>query len=376
MFKHRLYEIDILRGLTFLAIVMQHTLASFIYSPALTTGSALVSAFLLVLIRYAVPMFIFITGLVLFYNHSDEEFNYWKFVTKRFTQIFIPYAVWTAIYYFWPSGRVAGNIGSILADIGRLIINGDACYHLWFMVAIMQFYLLFPLFRWFLLKFRNSPVTTLSLCFVLYIALMWFNTYQAPLLYEQVQSPLLKSLLNYRDRIFISWFFYFVLGGYAGLYAGKLRTTLSSLQRINLYIFLLSFTLVLWTVVKTGRISPAGIYTMNFLFTLPLTPAMVVYLTSSLITIYYLSLTLFMKNQVVTTILKTFGRYSYGCYFVHAMVLYYTNTIITAYLPSTNTVLQLGLVFTVCSIISLMLCFLMSRLKIPIGNLLVGRISS
>jgi len=376
MFKHRLYEIDILRGLTFLAIVMQHTLASFIYSPALTIGPALVSAFLLVLIRYAVPMFIFITGLVLFYNHSDKEFNYWEFIHKRFTQIFIPYAVWTVIYYFWPSGRVGSSLSTILSDIGGMIIRGDACYHLWFMVAIMQFYLLFPFFRWFVLKFKNRSISTLSFCFVLYIALMWFNTYQAPLLYEQVQSPLLKTLLEYRDRIFISWFFYFVLGGYAGLYAGKLRIILRALQKNNIYIFLLSFMLVLIAVVKTGKINSAGIYIMNFLFTLPLTPVMVVYLTSSLTTIYYLSLTHFMKNRLITRILTTFGRYSYGCYFVHAMVLYYTNTFITAYLPMANILLQLGLVFTVCSLVSLILCFLMSQLKIPIGNLLVGRISS
>jgi len=354
---------------------MQHTLAGIIFSPALTMGPALVSAFLLVLIRYAVPMFIFITGMVLFYNHSDKDFDYREFIKKRFTQIFIPYVVWTVIYYL-PNMRMETSIGSILSDIGRLIISGTACYHLWFMVAIMQFYLLFPLFRWFILKFKNSAAATLSLCLLLYIALMWVNTYQAPWLYEHVQSPLLKTLLAYGDRIFISWFFYFVLGGYAGLYAHKLLIILKSLQRFNIYIFLLSFTLVLWTVVKTGRIGPAGSYIMNFEFTQPLTPVMVVYLTSFLITIYYLSLTYFSKNQVVTRILKTFGRYSYGCYFVHAMVLSYTNIVVRAYLPNINTILQLGLVFTFCSLISLLLCFLMSRIKIPISNLLVGRISS
>lgn len=376
MFKHRLYEVDILRGLTFLAIVMQHTLACFIYKPELAGAPALVSAFLLVLIRYAVPMFIFITGLVLFYNHSDKEFSYPNFIKKRFTQIFIPYAVWTVIYYFWPGGRSAGNWADIISGIGRLIVNGDACYHLWFMVAIIQFYLLFPLFRWLLLKLRNKAGWTLGICLGLYIGLMWFNSYQAPQLYDQVHSPLLKTVLAYRDRLFISWFFYFILGGYFGLYARKLRIILAAVQKSNVYVFLFSFILVLYIVANTGHVNSAGIYTMNFLFTLPLTPMMVVYLTSSIITIYYLSLTRFLKNRPLTWILKTFGRYSYGCYFVHAMVLYYTNTYVTGYLPRAGTLLQLGLVFTLCSLLSLGLCFLMSRLKIPLGNLLVGKISS
>jgi Uncharacterized protein conserved in bacteria len=376
MLKDRLFEVDILRGLTFLAIVMQHTLACFIYNPQLAFGPALVSAFLLVTIRYAVPMFIFITGLVLFYNHSNEGFSYPEFIKKRFVQIFIPYAVWTVIYYFWPGGRASGDAAKMLADIAKLIINGDACYHLWFMVAIMQFYLLFPFFRWLVLKLKDQAAWTLIICVLLYIALMWFNTYQAPVLYEQVHSPWLKALLEYRDRLFITWFFYFILGGYAGLYAGKLKPILASMQKVNVYISLLSFILVLGVVAKTGRIDPAGHYTMNYLFTLPLTPAMVIYLVSSLITIYYLSLTFFMSNPFLSRTLKTYGRYSYGCYFVHAMVLYYSNNFITAWFSSFNPVLQLSLVFIVCALVSLAACFLMSRLRIPLGNMLVGKISS
>jgi peptidoglycan/LPS O-acetylase OafA/YrhL len=134
--------------------------------------------------------------------------------------------------------------------------------------------------------------------------------------------------------------------------------------------------LIFYAVISTGRITPSGAYQMNYLFTLPLTPAMVVFLTSSLITMYYWSLTHFKRNYLVTRMLRTFGRYSYGCYFVHALVLYYTNAFILAYLPDFNAILLLGLAFSVCSAVSLLLCFLMSRIRIPIGNLLVGKISS
>jgi peptidoglycan/LPS O-acetylase OafA/YrhL len=355
---------------------MQHTLAIFLYRPDLTGGPALVSAFLLILVRYAVPMFIFITGLVLFYNHGPGEFKYREFISKRFTQIFIPYAAWTAIYYFWSGTRSGSGLSHTLTDLVRLTVSGDACYHLWFMVAIIQFYLLFPFFRWFILKFKDRAIPTLSLCLLAYIALMWFNTYSAPQLYEQTQLPLLKTLLAYRDRIFISWFFYFLLGGYAGLYVRKLRIILTAVQKINVWIYLLSFGLVLLAVVKTGQIGPSGTYMMNYLFTLPLTPTMVIFLTSSLLTIYFLSLTNFMKNRVLTRVLNTFGRYSYGCYFVHALVLYYTNAFIQAYLPGVGIMLQLGLAFITCSMISLGLCFLISRIRVPVGNILVGKISS
>lgn len=188
MHKHRLYEVDILRGMTFLAIVVQHVLAVFLYSPRLTTADALFSAIILVFIRYAVPMFILITGLVLFYNHGEGNFHYGTFLRKRFTQIFIPYAIWTMIYYLW-SGMVPGSTSGFLIDWGRLILSGEACYHLWFMVAIMQFHLLFPFFRWLLLRFKKTPGPVLTLALLAYVGLMWFNTDGAPALMPRPPIP-------------------------------------------------------------------------------------------------------------------------------------------------------------------------------------------
>lgn len=373
MHKHRLYEVDILRGMTFLAIVVQHVLAVFLYSPRLTTADALVSAIVLVFIRYAVPMFILITGLVLFYNHGEGDFHYGTFLRKRFTQIFIPYAIWTLIYYLW-SGIFPGSASGLLADWGRLILSGEACYHLWFMVAIMQFYLLFPFFRWLLLRFKKNPGLVLTVGFLAYVGLMWFNTDGAPALYAQTANPWLKTLLAYRDRLFISWFFYFILGGYAGIHARKLRIVLRYMQKRNIFIYLLSFLLVVGAVIGTGKISSTGAYQYNFLFTLPLTPLMVVYLTSSLLTIYYWALKYFRKDHLFTRLMKTFGRYSYGCYFVHAMLLSYCTALLNTYWPGITPLAFLAAAFAACSASSLAACYLMSLIQIPAGNLLVGRI--
>jgi len=373
MHKHRLYEVDILRGMTFLAIVIQHVLAVFLYSPRLTTADALVSAIILVFIRYAVPMFILITGLVLFYNHGEGAFHYSTFLRKRFTQIFIPYAIWTLIYYLW-SGMARGSASDFLSDWGRLILSGEACYHLWFMVAIMQFYLLFPLFRWLLLRYKKNPGPVLTIGLLAYIGLMWFNTDWAPALYAQTASPWLKTLLAYRDRLFISWFFYFILGGYAGIHARKLRIILRYMQKHNIYIYLLTFLLVVGAVISTGKTSSTGAYQYNFLFTLPLTPLMVVYLTSSLLTIYFWALKYFQKDHILTRLMKTFGRYSYGCYFVHAMLLSYSTALLNTYWPGINPLVYLVAAFSVCSASSLAACYLMSLVQIPVGNLIVGRI--
>lgn len=376
MQKERLDEIDILRGLTFLAIAMQHSLAGFIYSPNLSQLSAYVSAFILILIRYAVPMFITITGLVLLYNHSQGVLDYPRFISKRLSQAFVPYFVWTLIYYFWASGRdfLAQPVAS-LATIGRLTISGEACYHLWFMVAIIQFYLVFPFFRWLIIKNKNQPVFTLTVSFIAYIGLMWLWGQPLPQ-FANLQTPWLVTLWNYRDRIFLSWFFYFLLGGFAGIFVGNLRQITKDTQKTNVFVYLIAFAFVFYQVVVTGRVSASGIYQLNFTYTLPLTPVMAIFITSALLTVLYRAQTAFLRYQPLRGTLKIFGRYSYGCYFIHAMALYYINILAARYLSGTPVLLKLALIFAACSLLSLGAVYAIDRLNLPGRKYLIGKIAA
>jgi surface polysaccharide O-acyltransferase-like enzyme len=375
--KRRIDEIDILRGMTFLAIVMQHTLACFMYSPGISRDSALASALILTLVRYAVPMFIFITGLVLYYNHGDNQLNYGHFIKQRFTQIFIPYFVWTAIYYIWvsvSSGSPASSPYVIIANLVKLVIFGEGYYHLWFMVAILQFYLLFPIIKYMISNTKTRPIITLSIVGLLQIVLLWFYWYQVPVLFDSIRSPWLKTLLAYRDRIFISWFFYFILGSFAALYIDRLRELFSKIRIVNIIIFLLSLTYIFSQLMKTGSFDTSGAYILNNQFTGPLNYMMVLYISSSFVIIYDLSQTLFTKYKIIRKVLKTFGRYSFGCYFVHAMILTYINVWAKVYLHWMGSISLIVMSFLGCSALSLLACFLMSKLRPPWANLLVGRI--
>ncbi len=374
MQKHRLDEIDILRGLTFLAIALQHSLAGFIYAPDLDSVSAWISAFLLILIRYAVPMFITITGLVLLYNHSQGEFDYRQFIQKRLAQAFMPYFVWTIIYFVWSGGpAILANPSAALAAIARLTLSGEACYHLWFMVAIIQFYLLFPFFRWLILKNKNQPVFFLTASFFVYIGLMWLWRQPLPQMIN-LQNTWPITLWNYRDRLFLSWFFYFLLGGMAGLYVGRLRQITKDIQKTNAFVYLMTFIFVFYQVVTTGQIGSSGIYRFNFNYTLPLTPVMAFFITSALLTVLYRAQTAFLRYHPLRRILNLYGRYSYGCYFIHAMVLYYINIIASQYLQEIPILIQLAVTFAACSLVSLAVVHTIDYLKIPGRSYLIGKI--
>lgn len=377
MLKRKISEIDLLRGISFLAIVLQHALASFIYLPATSQTNALISAFLLLLIRFAVPMFVFITGLVLFYNHGDEELNYWQMVQRRFSMVFIPYFVWTLFYFVWGSlisGTSASSEPAILAGIARLTLCGEGYYHLWFIVMILQFYLVFPFFRCFVVKRRNWTLATLGTGMLLYFAYLWGYHHLVPVWYDKVSWPLLKSLLDYRDRIFLSWFFYFMMGGFAGLYAKNLRRLLRRIQKFNWFVNITAFAIIFQQMVETLAITPAGTYTINYQLTLPLSCAMMIYLISSVLTFYYLSQTWLRKNLLLRRMLRSFGQCSFGCYFAHPFVLHYTDAFTRAVLGGANTIVQVMFSFITCSALTLFLCYGLSKLRTPVGDLFVGRV--
>jgi membrane-bound acyltransferase YfiQ involved in biofilm formation len=82
-----------------------------------------------------------------------------------------------------------------------------------------------------------------------------------------------------------------------------------------------------------------------------------------------------MKTRIIREVLNTFGRYSFGCYFVHALILFYITAFTTKYLNWLDTIGQVMLSFAACCSFSLFACFLLSKITFPMGNLFVGKIS-
>jgi len=103
---------------------------------------------------------------------------------------------------------------------------------------------------------------------------------------------------------------------------------------------------------------------------------MMLYIVSSFIIIYDLSQTLFLKNRIIMKGLKTFGRYSFGCYFVHAFILHYIDVGAKVHVNWIGSLSLVIISFLTCSALSLIACFLMSKIKNPFGRMLVGKITT
>ena len=130
--------------------------------------------------------------------------RYWLRRTKA---IFLPYLLAVAVYYVYFMRR--GYFGFSLPDLVGYAVRGDLSSPFYFIVALVQFVLLAPLFRW--LARRWSPVILLPTAFG--ITLLSVQQLNEVL---HLFSPALN--FPYSDRIFTSYLFYYLAGCCAGQY--------------------------------------------------------------------------------------------------------------------------------------------------------------
>ncbi len=202
--KKRIEEIPYLRGMAGLAVVMVHLSAI----PVSTLQKDSVPMMLVTLInrglKFTSPVFIFISGLIFFYGYQNKPFQYVSFLRKRMSSVLVPYVGWSLFYYF-----IFVVMGVYVFDPKFLIqglLLGKMSYHLYFMVIIIQFYLLFGAF---------------------YYGFKRFNPHLLLLLSAVINLVSLRYLtIPYSDRFFTNYIFFFSFGCYWGCYLDQIKAFL------------------------------------------------------------------------------------------------------------------------------------------------------
>lgn len=258
----RLQVFDILRVLATLAVIGIHVSADY---ASTSWGGLLFNQ----VVRFSVPMFIIISGFLLYYQEisSSRPESTGTFYRKRFSKILWPYVIWTVLYtlmtqyllHTWPDQSV------LLAAVGKHLIWGTGAYHLYFMVIIIQCYLLYPLLRAWLHSHHISFVITLlsllSLCQVV-LYLHTVGRYHLP----ATINPQLYLVA------FPIWIGYFGLGMYMATIKSQLESRLSAALWPWGVLWAVSLAVLLVDSYISGSYASSGkptimIYTiMSFLF--------------------------------------------------------------------------------------------------------------
>lgn len=199
--RQHLYEVDILRILTFVCVIAVHVVSH--VASATDVGQ---NGFL-ILVHFTREVFFALTAFVLVYSFLGRPRPLREFWPKRFLLVALPYVTWSAVYVLsaWiqnPSGTLLGLLPTFWKDL----YTGSAWYHLYFLLVTMQVYLLLPVLVWLVRKTRGHHWLVLAAALAVELAIV--GSYQ--------YFPALTASFNRYSRIeFWSYEFLIVAGAIA-----------------------------------------------------------------------------------------------------------------------------------------------------------------
>ena len=131
-----------------------------------------------ILSRFGVPAFFFPSAFGLFYHTSvGRPFSYKEFMHRRIQVVLFPYIAWS-IFYLLYTGLTAHNLGNLRP--GPLAVNllfGTSMYHLYFMVILLWFYVMMPLWRAMVKVILKRPVFWMVSLFVIQVGIDYVSSY-------------------------------------------------------------------------------------------------------------------------------------------------------------------------------------------------------
>ena len=230
MKKPYLASIEYIRGVSMLGVVAIHIGALYLTNP---TPNFKLVALLEIASRFSVPIFFFISAFGLFYKIDlAEPFEYGKFLRRRFKAVLLPYLLWSALYVAHDTIFYGYGMPT-LSYVAEILFFGLAKYQLYFLVILIWFYLLMPL--WIFLVRRMTPAR-LALIFFAQVAFNYFSSYSVEL-FQLVQTlppdSLLRKFLVWRLNYWVAHYvFIFLLGGILAVHSEKFFAWLASNKKI------------------------------------------------------------------------------------------------------------------------------------------------
>lgn len=374
--KERVAEWDVLRGIAFLAIVLQHSIGQFANRKDTSLLDAYTLAAIYHFIKFGVPAFVLLTGAALAYNYYGK-FNYPTFIKKRSIDILIPYFLWTAIYYvyFFPEESIHFQW---FKEVWQQVLTPTLGYHFWFILMIFQFYLLLPLFlkglTWEKERSDHNKTRTMIPLLVVtglgYMLLMWVSYRYIPF-HASSYPAFLQYLIVNRNTNFLFYSFYFVFGAVIATELEQWRKIIKGSLRWNIILFIIGYGWAGYELfIGTGYSLP-----INLNWSTTLKPSMYILVFSELIAFYMIAMKVTRQNNWINKLTTWVGKYSFGAYLVHALVLGELIKLIDEFhlrslALNQHYVLVTFPAFLIVSVISTLMCCIIS--KIPLGRFIIG----
>lgn len=333
--KKQITEIYIYRAIVMLAVIMIHATGEFITKISKDSWFFAFYNGLNIFSSFAVPTFIFISGLVMFYTYYNKPLTrseLLSFYKKRLLYVILPYIVISTFYY---ALRMAlGFKIAFLAGVKLYLIElltGGAYFHLYFMFIIIQFYMLFPLLLFIAKRKGLAPWL-----FLIGVILQWGYIYLNSEVIVNLHS--IPNVLHRRASLFPTYIAYYLFGATIGIYYPKLahwfeasKSPLLGFKSLVIYLFyglwLGSgfYYVYIYYLNRTNQETPS-----NKVFDL----YMFIFSILSSLVLLHLSFWIMARwGRRSINLLIHLGVASLGIYFFHpAVLLFYRNDVIDLHL--------------------------------------------
>ena len=309
--KKRYTELDIVRGFAMVTVVTSH-----VTSVAISNLRAGRAHFLVSMIHsafnYAVPVFVLVAALLAAYNAADRPVALWPYYKKKLVHLFLPYLAWSVLYVFFNLAVHKLSRADLLSwhNWYRWISQGRAYDHLYYLIVICQFHLLFPLLIKLARLVKDKPVWAMVIFFGSHNIVYWLNK-----LWLYTAFPYFQS----------SFFWYFsisFLGLYIGLNYDKflpwLRKNIKWLTCICL-VFAVAYLFCRYLLYKEINYHTYIYFTIRLIFVISLPICLLVPAQGARL-----------STGWIGRCLLWIGRYSLGIYLAHPLLNYYFRQWVTS----------------------------------------------
>ncbi len=338
--------INSLKLISLLAVIILHVAAIplGLYGH-IASKTWLVADFYNALVRFAVPVFVMITGALLLHR----EYVLSDFFKKRLSRIFTPFLFWSLVYiaYSWynedlvfSDNNMSGNIKQVL----HLLKIGSS-YHLWYVYMLIGLYFFIPVIGKFV---RNATKRELEYFLIVWLAVMFL-----------AQPYFLRFNPQFDMHYFFGYAGYLVLGHY-------LTYNVTERKHLGTMMFILFLATLVFIMAGSFFLYKAQ-HNQTLLYE-PLNPVVILLASAMFLAIR------FNKLQVpdFISMAKDFAcRYNFGIYLSHALILYLLDGFLGIDYTFCAPVIAIPLTAIICFLLSLLLVWLLN--KIPfIGKWIAG----
>jgi peptidoglycan/LPS O-acetylase OafA/YrhL len=215
--RQRLDHIDAMRPLKQAAVISTHALIFMVPVADVAAGNNL-----LILTHFSREAFLFVSSCMLAYSYRELNHfgasTYWK---RRFLSVGAPYLAWTLIYFVYTSLVAKSSFPYYSFSESRIFsvagidhlanLTASGYYHLYYLIVIMEFYVLFPVLLRLVRRFdqHHAALMALALLWQVLNALFWPDIYGVAVRLHVASAG---SQTFWESRLVTSYALYIVAG--------------------------------------------------------------------------------------------------------------------------------------------------------------------